>query len=251
MRNRRERSTFGQAAAPILAAVALLGGCGDEGRAELLLAAGAGAQFQAQAGPPRAVGYQLSVLVEQVQSLAHPTCPTLPAGFHLLVNDQEVPPAFDPSTGCLYAALVSPLAPTVGTVTVDAMDGEQSLAHAQFDGLAPGGGATLAVPADGQVRAGDEIVVVPPPDLPTGQATYGDFYPLDDTTVSAHLYAPMSPSRQADGLHMVVPAFSGRAAVTLAGMPYLPQPSYSCPGFDICTANADATLGPLTVTEGP
>ena len=56
--------------------------------------------------------------------------------------------------------------PQIGAVTVDAKDGEQLLAHQEFDGLAPGGGAMLAVPADGQVHAGDEIVVVPTSGLP-------------------------------------------------------------------------------------
>ena len=77
------------------------------------------------------------------------------------------------------------------------------------------------------------------------------FYPLDDTTVGASLYPPQPPVREADGVHAVVPAFSGRAAVTCSGMPYDPQPSYSCPGFDVCTANTDDTLGPVFVTEGP
>ena len=67
--------------------------------------------------------------------------------------------------------------------------------------------------------------------------------------MSAKLYPPQAPVRQADGLHVLV-RISGRAAVTFGGMPYVPLPSYSCPGFDICTANADNTSGPVSVTEG-
>jgi hypothetical protein len=47
------------------------------------------------------------------------------------------------------------------------MDGDRALGHAEFSGLAPGDAATLAVPADGAVHTGDEVVVVPPADLST------------------------------------------------------------------------------------
>jgi hypothetical protein len=244
-------SKFGRRARPLGAAVLLLAGCGGDGGGDLGLSVGATAQFQAQAGPPRVVGYQLVVVIEQVETSTRPTCPTLPSTLHLLISDQEVPPVFDPTTGCLNTDAAFALTPQVGTVTVDAKDGKQLLAHAEFDGLTPGAGATLAVPADGQVQAGDEIVVVPPPALPTGEQTPVTFYPLDDTAAAAKLYPPQLAERLADGIHVPVPVFDGRAAVTVLGMPYVPQPSYSCPGFDICTANADDTLGPVFVTEGP
>jgi hypothetical protein len=250
MRSRDFGSKFERGAMSFIAAVVLLVGCGGGGE-ELALSVAAGAQFQSQAGPPRAVGYQLAVVIIQVQTSTRPTCPTLPSTLHLLINDQEVPPVLDPSTGCLNTDAAFDLTPQVGTVTVDAKDGDRLLAHAVFDGLAPGGGATLAVPANGQVQAGDEIVVVPPPELPTGEGTFANFYPLDDTTVAADLYPAQAPVRLADGLHVPVPTFSGRAAVTFGGMPYVPQATYSCPGFDICTADADTTLGPVFVTEGP
>jgi hypothetical protein len=244
-------SKFGWRAIPFGATVLLLAGCGGDGAGDPGLSVGAAAQFQSQAGPPRAVGYQLAVVIEQVESSTRPTCPTLPATLHLLIDDQEVPPVFDPTTGCLNTDATFDLTPQIGTVTVDAKDGDRLLAHAEFDGLTPGAGATLAVPADGQVQAGDDIVVVPPPALPTGEQTPVTFYPLDDTTVAAQLYPPQLDERLADGIHVLVPAFSGRAAVTFLGMPYVPQPSYACPGFDFCTANADSTLGPVFVTEGP
>jgi len=235
---------------PVCAALVLLVGCGDDAQGPAL-SVGAGAVFEAQASPLRAAGYQLAVVIIQVETNSRPSCPALPSTLHLLVDDQEVPLTFDPSSGCLNTSATFGLTPQIGTVTVDAKDGDQLLAHAEFQGLAPGGGATLAVPADGQVRAGDEIVVVPPPELPTGEASFAIFYPLDDTTVGAKVYPPQPPVRLADGMHVIVPAFGGRAAVTFGGMPYVPQPSYSCPGFDICTADADDTLGPVFVTEGP
>ncbi len=243
-------SKFERGALPVVAALALLVGCGGDGE-ELALSVGVGAQFQSPDGPPRAVGYQLLVVFVQVSTFWRPNCPTLPSTLHLLVNDQEVPPTVDSSTGCLDASVTFGLTPQIGTVTVDAKDGDRLLGHAEFQGLTPGAGATLAVPADGQVRAGDEIVVVPTPELPTGGEILADFHPLDDTTVGADLYPPQPFGRLADGIHLLVPTFSGRAAVTILGMPYVPQPSYSCPGFDICTADADNTLGPVFVTEGP
>jgi hypothetical protein len=226
-------------------------GCSGDARPELHLSVGAAAQFHALAGPPRTVGYQMAVVIMQVETNWRPTCPSLPSDLVLLANDQEVPATTDPTTGCLNTSTTWVVPPPVGTVTVDAKLGTDVIAHAEFDGLAPGSTATLASPANGQVTAGDEVVVVPTPGLPTGEASLAYFYPLDDMTVGASLYPPQAPVREADGVHVVVPAFSGRAAVTCSGMPYVPQPSYSCPGFDVCTANTDDTLGPVFVTEGP
>ena len=231
-----------------IAALAFLGGCDGDGR--IGLSVGAAAQFQAQAAAPRAVGYQVAVVIEQVSPAGAASCPHLPSNLHLLVNGAEVPPVFDPSSGCLLTNAALPLSPQVGTVTVDAMDGDRSLGHAEFSGLAPGGAATLAVPADGMVHAGDEVVIVPPPDLPTPYAGPAELYPLDDTSVGSQLY-PSPVDREADGMHLTVPAFSGRAALVFTGTPYVTLPTFSCPGFDICTANADNTVGPVFVTESP
>jgi hypothetical protein len=189
------------------------------------------------------------VLIEQVSRSNVPDCPKLPSDLQLLVNGTEVPAAFDPSSGCLSTTVTPPLTDQVGTVTVDALSGDRSLGHAEFAGLDPGSDAVLTVPADGVVQAGDEIVVVPPPALSTATVDLGYVYPLDDTTVATKLFS--MPVRQADGVHLVVPAFSGRAAITFAGMPYVPQPTYTCTGFDFCTAIADNTLGPVFVTESP
>lgn len=250
MKDRVLGGSFGWKAVVATAAAVLGMSCSGD-RPALGLSVGAGAQFQAQAGPPRAVGYELAVVIEQVATNWRPKCPAVPSDLVLLVNGQAVPPAFDATTGCLNTSATLGLYPQIGTVTIEAKQGDEVLAHADFESLTPGSGATLAAPADGQVKAGDEIVVVPTPELPTGQATLADFYPLDDTTVSAKVFAPQPPTREADGIHVLVPAFSGRAAVTCGGMPYVPQLTYSCPGFDVCTADADTTLGPVFVTEGP
>jgi hypothetical protein len=237
--------------AAVIATLACLAGCDGDGRSELGLSVGAAAQFQAQEGPPRAVGYQLAVVIEQVTPFGATGCPHLPADLHLLVDGTEAPAAYDPASGCLLTTVASELTPQVGTVTVDAMDGDRALGHAEFSGLAPGGAATLAVPADGAVHAGDEVVVVPPPDLSTPYEGSAYVYALDDTTVSWSQFPTQLADREADGIHLVAPAFSGRAALAFSGMPYGPQPTYSCTGFAICTANADNTVGPVFVTESP
>jgi hypothetical protein len=224
-------------------------GCGDDGRAQL--AVGVQARFQSGEGPPRTAGYWLVMLIDQVVSSAHPQCPKLPSTLRLQVNDTDVTPAYDADTGCLSTSVILGPAPKFGTVTVDAQDGDGLRAHAQFDGLTPGGDAALAAPVDGIVHAGDDVVVVPPPALSTSGPTAGYVYPLDDTSVSSQLLPAGPPDRRADGLHMTMPAFSGRAAVTFTGMPFVTLPTYSCPGFDACIANSDTTLGPVFVTEAP
>jgi hypothetical protein len=251
MREMAVRSETWRIGAAVIAALACLAGCDGDGRTELGLSVGAAAQFQAQEGPPRVVGYQLAVVIEQVTPSGATGCRQLPADLHLMVNGTEVPAAYDPSNGCLLTTVTSDLTPQVGTVTADAMDGNRALGHAEFSGLAPGGAATLAVPADGAVHLGYEVVVVPPPDLSTAYAGPAYVYPLDDMTVSSKLIPSQAADREADGIHLVVPAFSGRAAIAFWGMPYVPQPTYSCPGFDFCTANADNTVGPVFVTESP
>ncbi len=91
--------------------------------------------------------------------------------------------------------------------------------------------------------------MVPPAALPTGEASFADIYPLDDATLAGRALTPALATRLADGVHVLLPAFAGRAAVTFPGMPYLPQATYSCPGFAACVADADNTLGPVYVTE--
>lgn len=231
-------------------AAALLAGCGD-GATDLQLSVGAGATYGVTNGTtPRQAGYTVAVLIAQATNNARPKCPALPSDLRLRVGDQEFAPVTDPSTGCLNTPI--PLGPTpqVGTVIVDVLAGAAVLAHAEFNGLAPGGGATLAVPADGQVHAGDEIVVIPPPELSAGADAPETFYALDDPT-GGRLFSPKPVTREADGMHVWAPAFTGRAALTFFAQPYVPQASYSCSGFDFCVADADHTLGPVFLTEVP
>jgi len=249
MRGPVARSSFTGITAA-LAATVLLAGCGG-GSTDLQLGVGAGATFGVSSGaPPRQAGYTVAVVIMQVTNNARPNCPGLPSNLRLLVGDQEFPPVKDPSTGCLNTPIQVGPYPQVGTITVDVMAGTDPLAHAEFQGLAPGGGATLAVPADGQVHEGDEIVVVPPPELSAGADAPGTFFPLDDPGATK-LFGPKGATREADGMHAWVPAFSGRAAVTFFAQPYTPHASYSCSGFDVCIGDADHTLGPVFVTETP
>ncbi len=233
------RSRFGRTAIPIIAAAMLSVGC-DGSDEELALSVGAGATFQTQAGPPRAVGYQLAVVILQVQTNARPTCPALPSTLHLLVNDQEVQPVFDPSTGCLNTGVTFDLTPQIDTVTVDAKNGEQPVAHAEFQGLAPGGGATLAVPADGQVHAGDEIVVVPTSELPTGGR------PQQPSRRSTTRRSPLSSTRR--NHRCARPTASTCSSPRSAGAPR--SRSWGCPTFRNRPTRAQAsTSAPRTRTR--
>ena len=54
---------------PLVVAALLVIGCDGDGSESLALSVGASAQFQAEDGPPRAVGYQLAVVIQQVQTL--------------------------------------------------------------------------------------------------------------------------------------------------------------------------------------
>jgi len=236
--------------AAAFAAAVLLVGCGD-GATDLQLGVGAGATYGVTNGAtPRQAGYTVTVVIEQTTNNARPHCPGLPSDLRLRVGDQEFAPVTDPSTGCLNTPIQLGPYPQVGTVTVDVLAGTHMLAHAEFEGLAPGGGATLAVPADGQVHAGDEIIVVPPAELSAGADAPDTFYALDDPN-GPRLFGPQAPRREADGMHAWAPAFTGRAALTFFSQPFVPQASYTCPGFDFCIANADHTLGPVFVTETP
>ena len=228
-------------------------GCGGDNTSRPLLSVGAAATWSWTASTPADVGYTALVLFLEVVPLGATGCSALPASARLFVNGQDFAPAVD-DTGCVKTPITIGPSPTVGTVTVEVHDGTEVVSHGEFDNLAPGGGATLAVPADGMVHAGDEIVVVPPAGLPTGMLanTFGVFYPLEDAATWTPTGLPVTgATRLADGVHVKVPAFVGRAAVVFHGMPYVPDATFSCSGFAVCTAMPDNTLGPVFVTEAP
>jgi hypothetical protein len=58
--------------------------------------------------------------------------------------------------------------------------------------------------------------------------------------------------RRIDGLHVQVPAFSGRAVMAVWGtISSSLNAEVTCPGFAVCLAESADTLGPFFVTGAP
>ena len=73
-------------------------------------------------------------------------------------------------------------------VTVRYEEDGRQIGEGVFSDLAPGTAATLTAPASGEARAGEQIVILPPPELPTSYAGYAVFFPLDEP-VCCHVVA--------------------------------------------------------------
>jgi hypothetical protein len=186
-------------------------------------------------------------------------CPDLPASARFTVDGQEVTPLTrDADTGCLFVEVSR--GPTLEwedhPITVRYEAGGGLVAEALYERLTPGTSAVLAVPADGQARAGDEILVVPPPELPTSSPSYPSFYPLDPsadaTWLPSGLYALEPAVRLGDGIHTKVPPMTGRIALVFASQPWAPDPMVSsCRGFAYCGAVPSGFVGPVFLTVQP
>jgi hypothetical protein len=229
--------------------VGALVGCGDDAPSPSLWEIGAAAAWQQGSTTPPGFGYDLAVLITQRYG-PDGNCHTPPllAETTFTANGHDFAPVMD-QYGCVNTPIDLGLSPSGGPVIVDVRENGGAVAHAQFDGLAPGVGATLAAPAGGMVRAGDDIVIVPPPDLASSMISGGEsFYLIDQ---GSSISSPGLAQRLADGIHVTAPAFTGRAALTVSGMPYIPDPTFSCSGFAACAAIADNTLGPVYLTGVP
>jgi hypothetical protein len=193
------------------------------------------------------VGYSVSIQLESYGPTTS-SCPAWSGAMQLQVNGQETATTVD-DTGCLVKATLGP-ALKVDPISIDLLDGAVVVAHGEFDDLAPGTKATLVMPADGTFHAGDDILVVPPPELPTGFSGLAVFYPLDPNTWSP-TGKGVAPQRLADGLHVTAPALAGRAALTFDGRPFGPMVAISCTGFALCNASANSTVGPVLLVGAP
>jgi hypothetical protein len=140
-------------------------------------------------------------------------------------------------------------------VTISYASEAQLIATAAFTGLAPGLKAALAVPADGQVRAGDEVIVVPPPELPTSGPVSARFYPLDAAQASSWVADGVRPAQPAtrlpDGIHVQVPPLTGRVALVVDGTGLFLGADVVCDGFGACAGSAANVVGPVTLTVQP
>jgi len=205
-----------------------------------------------------AFGFTVTVVVNQWRDI-EARCTPPPAPVRFTINDEEVGPSGPhPISGCIdFLAPVGPI-PTLEvpeTITVRYEMGERLLATATFHRVAPGLSAALTVPADGVVRAGDGITVVPPPELPTSDPGYPHFYPLDvapGTPSLAGGVRPLDPAtRLPDGIHVKVPSMTGPVAMVFDGSGEFTEADVTCEGFASCSGSVATVVGPVYLTVQP
>ena len=240
-------------------AVGMLGalaGCGeDAGQQPPEMFVTVAAQWDDAPANQEAFGASLTATVRQ-RRVAN-RCAPLPAPVRFTIDDQEAGPSTaDPVSGCFdFSVTFGPMPAARDTVTVSYESEGRLIATAAFNGLAPGLKAALAVPADGQVRAGDEVVVVPPPELPTSDPGHPRFYPLDAAQASSWVADGVRPTEPAvrlpDGIHVKVPPLAGRVALVVDGTGLFLGADVTCDGFGACAGSAANVVGPLTLTVQP
>lgn len=228
-------------------------GCGDEPLPVPDFGIAASAVWSNEPAGPDALGYTMFLLTTQLKS-EEGLCRRASASTRLTINDVDVPLVRDPATRCLEGRLaVGPLLQDhPPTFSARLEEDGRPVAEALFDDLLPGTTARLVSPADGRVKAGDELVIIPPQALPTSEAWGSRFYFMDAPDWQPlGVAAPTPPRRLLDGIHVEVPAFTGRAVLIIRGMPFFISPEISCPGFALCTATVATTVGPILLTGAP
>ncbi len=225
----------------------VLAGCGDDSVSHPVLSVGLRVDWNWGATSADQVGFVYDLLVFQRKNSGG-TCDDLPPSLQVFAFGQSVPLVRD-ADNCLGAEVAATPTMVSSLVTVTAVRDGQTIATGTFDNLIPGLGAALVAPADGMVHAGDEIVIAPTPGLPTSSPGPGWVFPLEGTPWPGAEYVADFPARFADGVHVKMPVFSGRAAIVLKGTPYGPQAAVNCEGFAACVGNATNALGPVFVTE--
>ena len=195
------------------------------------------------------VGFTYDVTLSQFakSSGGNVTCDKIPESLTVSGLGQMLPLNLD-ADGCVYTHVT--IGPTLQPSTVvftAEMDGKM-IGQATFDGLTPGAMAALVSPAGGMVHAGDEIVIGPPPALPSSSTSAGVLFPLEQMPWPGT--QTIASERLADGIHVVMPAFTGRAALAFIGSPFNPDAIVTCDGFAVCNSAPSFALGPVFVTEG-
>jgi hypothetical protein len=237
-------NAWGTCLSAVFLTAAFGAGCGEDSSNSDNLRVSAYAIWSSSAATPDALGYTITVDVSQREG----ACDSLPDSTRVLINGQETKLAKD-ETGCLKGELV--LGPFLQdqTVTVTQERAGQVTATATFKNLLPGTAATLVGPSE--LHAGDDLVIRPVADIPANTPGWAAFYLLDDPVWKEDgLHG--ETKRSSDGLHVQVPAFAGRAVLTVDGLlcDYAAA-EVTCPGFAYCTAICANALGPFFVTGVP
>jgi hypothetical protein len=231
----------------VLVAAALCAGC-DQENEPVYFGAGAKAEWSKSPASVDRMGYTIAVAVLQMRR-GDDTCVALPSSTRVLINGQETALAAKDETGCMEGGQI--LGPLLHdqSVTVMVEQSGQATATATFNNLLPGTAATMSGPSE--LHAGDDIVIRPVPDIPDAQMGLASFYLLDDP-IWRSTGALGDVQRQRDGLHVKVPAFTGRAVFTVWNTHCdIGASEASCPGFDVCFAECAGALGPFFVTGVP
>jgi hypothetical protein len=242
---------FARSVAALLVLLSTLGACGEGGGSKPDFVIGASATWRDEPASVGALGY--SLIAELVQKNHDGLCRDAPSSTKVFLNDSEMPLTRDSDSRCLAGKWSLPPTLHPGSLSVRLEDAGGVVAEALFEDLAPGAAATLGSPQDGRVRAGDEVVVVPPSALPTSDPGGESIFPLEGATWDpAGLQSPELPRRLFDGIHVKVPSFEGPAVLVLRGMPFSVEPLISsCEGFFACTGIASNTLGPVSLVGEP
>jgi hypothetical protein len=234
----------------LLAAVGALAGCDDEVslpdfRVDVT------AKWNVFPSSQAELGYTLTVRLFQWRHSQSGDCRNAPASTTVTANGELVPLSRVAGSTCLEGELV--LGPSLEDRTVTARIEEDGhlVGEALFEELTPGTHATLVTPADGMVHAGDDIVILPPPELPTSLLVLTMIHPLEAPVWDVFGPYVQDQVRLPDGIHIKAPAFAGPAVLSIGGIPTAIDGKVSCPDFAACSATADGTLGPFHLTGVP
>ena len=230
--------------------LSVLAGCSGSDNPQVMLLAGA--SWNEDPSTVAETGYQVSADVgwpDRVHS-----CFPLSPNLRIRVNDGEVTPMV--YGDCQFDVLVmSGAFQQDMPITVELEDGDNVLATAQYDYLFPGANAQLVMPADGQVKTGDPVVLTMPVQPVAAGVTYAEFYWLDTPAdvPPFHTFANGTLAPDGSTFQTTAPTVTGHAAVVLKSVfdANLGVAS-SCTGFQSCTAEPNNdTIGPVFVEVVP
>lgn len=213
------------------------------------------AEWKDDPGSAAEIGYWVSVDVGWPSRTE--SCFPLSPALHVTVNDREAGPIY--TSDCEWDILVEVgpfAADDPGPTTVRLLDGTHVLGEAIYDGLFPGFSAQLVSPADGMVRAGEQVAIALTAPLPAevlfdrGPARFYWLDPPDDVPpFYSSAIATMESDRQS--IAVPAPALTGRAAMVIRTFDRPRGSARSCVGFTSCAAWPSENIGPVFVEVIP